>query len=314
MGQNHARVLSQLSGVEFIGVCDPMLEPGRQLFPFFRSTEELLAQGVDYCVVAVPTSAHLSVGLMLAEAGVHALIEKPLAGDLPSVATLQAAFADASLVAGVGHIERFNAASQEARRRIDGGQLGDLIQVSTVRQGPFPGRLYDVGVGLDLATHDIDLTTWIARSEYGSLLGRTRHLIGHVHEDLLAIVGTLESGVITNHLVNWLSPRKERSISIIGERGMLQIDTLSSDLTFFENGSIPNEWGQVAQFRGISQGDVTRYAFAKREPLLIEHESFRDAVLGESAEIVSLAEGAHTVRVALAALESASTGLACRID
>lgn len=308
MGRNHVRVLSSLEGFQLVGVFDRGYLDEQLPVKMLPSLEDLLSLELDYCVVAVPTAEHLSVGLALAEARVPTLIEKPIAVDRPSAERLIDAFAVAGVIAGVGHIERFNPAAQEARRRIDSGQLGELIQIATVRQGPFPGRFQDVGVGLDLATHDIDLASWIAQSHYRSVMAHARQLPGHPHEDLLAIVGSLSSQVVTSHVINWLSPRKERQVTIIGERGLLQIDTLSSDLTFFENGSVPNEWGQVAQFRGISQGDVTRYAFPKREPLVLEHEAMRDAILGEPAEIVSLEDAARTLHVALSALASAELG------
>ena len=82
---------------------------------------------------------------------------------------------------------------------------------------------------------------------------------------------------MTSHLVNWLSPLKERVTVVTGEKGAFVADTLTADLTFYANG-IATAWDDVAQFRGVSEGDVIRYAIPKPEPLRIEHEAFRDAV------------------------------------
>ena len=85
-------------------------------------------------------------------------------------------------------------------------------------------------------------------------------------------------------------------------------DTLTADLTFYANASVATEWDSVAAFRGVSEGDVIRYAFAKPEPLRIEHEAFRDAVLGKAEakdQIVTMEQGLATVAVASAMLESA---------
>jgi len=308
MGKNHARVLRTVAGVRVIGACDPFAGDEDIPIPVFRSFDELLSHGPDYCVVAVPTSHHFEVGMTLANAGVSALIEKPVAIDMASANTLATAFRSAGLVAGVGHVERYNPALREAQRRIALGELGELIQISTVRQGPFPGRLQDVGVALDLATHDVDLTSWIAQSGYRAVGAYASRLSDHEHEDLLTVVGQLRNGVVVNHVINWLSPKKERRTLVTGTRGVFQIDTLSSDLIFYENGSVPNEWNQVAQFRGITQGNIIQYAFPKREPLLLEHEAFRDAVLGVGSDIVTLDEGARTLEVALGALTSARLG------
>ncbi len=310
MGVNHARVLAQLPDVHFVGVVDPVAEQGlrSQGRPVLPDLDALLDLGVDYVVVATPTVTHLPIGLRMAHAGVHVLIEKPLTLDAAEAGELTQAFESRGLVGAVGHIERYNPALQQARDRIEGGQLGEIHQVATRRQGPFPARIGDVGVILDLATHDIDLTAWVTRSEYTAVSARTAHRSGREHEDLVAITGTLSGGIVTNHLVNWLSPMKERVTVITGERGALVADTLTADLTFFENGVVPLGWPMLESFRGVSEGNMTRYAFAKPEPLAVEHERFRDAVLGKSDDVIHFAAGTRTVRVAQAVLESANSG------
>ncbi|MGO4343749.1 Gfo/Idh/MocA family oxidoreductase, partial [Pedococcus sp. 2YAF34] len=119
------------------------------------------------------------------------------------------------------------------------------------------------------------------------------------------VVGQLSGGAVTSHLVNWLSPLKERVTIITGERGTFVADTLTADLTFYANGEIATTWDAIAKFRGVSEGDVVRYAIAKPEPLRVEHENFRDAVLGKDADIVTMEQGLTTVRVAEACIESA---------
>jgi len=71
---------------------------------------------------------------------------------------------------------------------------------------------------------------------------------------------------------------------------------------------VRHTWDDIANFRGVSEGDVVRYAIAKPEPLRVEHENFRDAVLGKDADIVTMHQGLTTVRVAEACIESATTG------
>lgn len=308
MGKNHARILSSLPGVTLVGIVDPLETEGEYYGQLMHSTEELLAQGVDYCFVAVPTFLHQEVGLLLASAGVHALIEKPLAVDAASAKDLTEAFEAAGLVGAVGHIERYNPALQQARVRIESGDLGQIFQVVTRRQGPFPARIADVGVIKDLATHDIDLTAWITQQPYVSVAASTAHRTGREHEDLVAVVGQLSRAVVVSHTVNWLSPFKERRTIITGERGALVADTLTADLTFYANGSVESEWEDMALFRGVSEGNVVRFAIPKPEPLRSEHEAFRDAVLGLDSRIVTMREGLASVAVAEAILKSAATG------
>ncbi len=312
MGRHHARILGSLDGVELVAVSDPMGDAhgvaGDR--PVFATVQELIAHGVDYAMVAAPTAFHEELGIALAEAGIHAMVEKPLAVDTPAAQRITAAFASRGLVGAVGHIERFNPALQKLRSKLDNGDLGDVYQIITRRQGPFPARIADVGVVKDLATHDIDLTAWVARSPFASVSARTVHKSGRVHEDIVAAIGQLENGIITNHLVNWLTPFKERLTIVTGERGTLVADTLTADLTYYANASVETEWDSVAAFRGVSEGDVVRYAFAKPEPLRVEHEAFRDAVLGlpgASERIVTMEQGLATVAVAEAMLKSAQT-------
>jgi UDP-N-acetylglucosamine 3-dehydrogenase len=306
MGRNHARVLNLLDGVELVGAADPSPSAvAPHGVPVVADLEALLKLGVDYVVVASPTGLHEELGLRLADAGVHALIEKPLAPSLEASRRLVEAFASKGLVGAVGHIERYNPALQSLRSRLEAGELGEIYQIVTRRQGPFPGRIADVGVVMDLATHDIDLTAWVTGRQYQTVSARTASRSGRPHEDMVSAVAGLEGGLMANHLVNWLSPFKERSTVITGERGSFVADTLTADLTFYANGAVGTEWEALRAFRGVSEGDMIRYAIPKREPLLVEHERFRDAVEGKQSDIVTLQQGMRTVQVAASVLRSA---------
>jgi UDP-N-acetylglucosamine 3-dehydrogenase len=307
MGRHHARILASLPGVDFVGVSDPLGDTGdhAQGRPVTKTIAELIALDIDYAIIAVPTIYHLEIGKELASSGIHALVEKPLSHDLQTAKELAQAFTNGGLVGAVGQIERYNPALQEARRRL--GQLGSLYQVVTRRQGPFPDRVADVGVVKDLATHDIDLTSWITGQSYASVSARIALRSGRKFEDLVAVVGDLQDGTVVNHLVNWLSPLKERVTILIGEKGAFVVDTLTADLTFYANGNVISPWDGIAQFRGVSEGDVVRYAISKHEPLRMEHENFRDAVLGKPADIVNMEQGLATIIIAEAIIHSAKT-------
>jgi len=297
MGRHHARVVREVEGMELVAVADATGDPHNVAggLPVLGDVHELIAVGIDAAVCAVPTGMHEEVGLALAEAGVHTLIEKPIAHSVEAGERLVKAFAARGVVGAVGHIERYNPSLQSLRARMANGDLGDIYQIATRRQGPFPARIADVGVVKDLATHDIDLTAWLAQSEYLAVSAQVTLRSGRPHEDLVAATGKLANGTVTNHLVNWLSPMKERITVVTGEKGTFVADTLHADLTFYANGVINTEWDSVANFRGVSEGDVTRFAIQKREPLRTEHERFRDAILGKATEIVTLQEGQNTL-------------------
>lgn len=310
MGRNHVRVLGSLDRVELVAVADSQ-QDRRDIaadLPLCGSLDELLEHDLDLCVVAVPTEDHESVGLQLAQAGVHALIEKPLANDSEGARRLVEVFERAGLVGCVGHIERYNPALRSLRHRLEAGELGEIFQIATRRQGPFPDRIRDVGVVKDLATHDFDLSAWVGNSRFVSVAARIAHKVGRPHEDMVSAVGTLANGTITNHLVNWLTPFKERVTVVTGDAGCFVADTLLADLTFYENGDVATQWDTISRFRGVTEGDMHRFAIEKPEPLQVELANFRDAVLGQDADIVTLRDGLAVVAVAEAALRSAQEG------
>ncbi len=310
MGRHHARVLRALDGVDLVAVADSTGDPFKVAgnLDVLPDVESLLKVGLDYVVVVVPTIFHEEVALKVAEAGVNALVEKPLGHDVPSSQRIAAAFESRGLIGGVGHIERYNPAVQSLRERLENGDLGDVYQIATRRQGPFPARIADVGVVRDLAPHDVDLAAWVARSTYSSISAQVAYRSGREHEDLVSITGRFANGVVANHLINWLSPMKERTTVVTGERGTFVADTLTADLTFFANATVATTWDRIAGFRGVAEGDVTRYAIPKAEPLATEHAAFRDGVLGTASNYVTMREGLETVSVVDAALESARTG------
>jgi predicted dehydrogenase len=316
MGRHHVRVLGEMPDVDLVAAADTQhrLPDSWRALDVVDTVEDLLDRGIEMCVLATPTVTHEPIAVQLAEAGVATLIEKPLAHDTKAAQSIAEAFARTATLSCVGHIERFNPALQEMRQRLAGGELGDLYQVITRRQGPFPDRIVDAGVILDLATHDIDLTAWVTGATYRSVSARSAHRSGRPHEDLVSVVAELSNGLVVTHLVNWLSPFKERVTAVTGDKGSLVADTLTADLTLFKNGSQAMEWDRVAAFRGVVEGDVIRYAIPKPEPLVTELRNFAAAVRGDTeGQVVTLEEGLSTVRIAEAVRDSAATGDTVRI-
>jgi predicted dehydrogenase len=289
-----------MEGVELVGVADPAGDRQRAAvgIPVVSTAEDLIEIGIDAASVVVPSNRHKEVGIKLAKAGVHALIEKPVADSVDAARILAKEFESAGLIGVVGHVERFNPAIIEMRRRLQEGELGEIYAMSTRRVGPFPTRISDVGVVLDLATHDIDLIRWLS-GPFVTMHSVSQSVIAGPNEDIIEVIGVLESGVIATMSVNWVSPVKERKLSVMGTRGAFVADLLSADLTFHQNGDVPTEWDEISRMRGVTEGHRITYAFQKREPLAAELEAFRDAVLGDAdAPIVTLADGVGVLEMA----------------
>lgn len=315
MGRHHARVIRETPGMDLVAVADPhgdRFGVVRSL-DVLRGVEDLVCSGVDAAVIAAPTIYHEEVALALAAAGIPTLVEKPIAHSAESARRVAAAFASAGVFGAVGYVERYNPALVEMRKQIAEGELGEVFQIVTSRQSTSPVRVSDVGVVKDLAAHDIDLTPWLVQSTYATVFAQVSHRSGGSYEDLAAVTGRLINGIIVNHLVNWLSPRKVRQTLVIGERGALVADTAAGDLTFYANGAAHNQWDAMTSFNGETQGEVLRYPLTKHQPLRIEYENFRDALIGRPNSCVTLEEGVNTLVVLEAILESAERDQAIRL-
>ena len=166
-----------------------------------------------------------------------------------------------------------------------------------------------MGVIKDLATHDIDVVGWLSDSRIAQVSAQTQHLSGQEHEDLVLVTGALESGPSFSLVVDRISPTKVRRTRVLGERGVLEADTLTGDLFFYENAEVDVAWSTDQQFRGVSEGNVTRYALRRDEPLRVELETFIDLVQGDDgADVVRLERGVEIVQIAETVIESARSG------
>lgn len=314
MGRHHARILQSNPAMRFAGAVDPggdrfgaVADPAL----LHATVTDLLDAGApDFAVVAVPTEEHLPTVRELAAAGVHVLIEKPLAATVAEAQAIIDVCAEHGVTGAVGHVERCNPALRALRGRVLDGQLGDVFLIATERVGPFPARVRDIGVVKDLATHDLDLVRWLGDAPIERVAAQTQHRMGREHEDLVLVTGRVENGRAFNSVVDWLTPTKVRRTRVLGERGMLVADTLTADLYFYANAHVPTGgWTADAARRGVAEGDMTRYALERREPLAVELEEFCAVLRGaDASKSVSLAEGLETVAVAEAVLESAASG------
>ena len=171
MGKNHARVLSELPGVTLVGVADPdqaqvEFVTSRLGCAGFSSLEALLDAGIDALTVAAPTQLHTAISLAAIARGVHVLVEKPIAHTVEEGRRIIDAAEKAGVTLMVGHVERFNPAVQSIRQAIAGD---DILSIQITRVGPFPPRMSDIGVVIDLAVHDIDLIRWFTGSEIAEI-------------------------------------------------------------------------------------------------------------------------------------------------
>ena len=310
MGFSHARVYAELDGVELVAVADPDPAACGRVANIYRPEvyadyRELLdREKPDIASIAVPTKAHVEVACEAMSRGVHVLVEKPLALTVEEGRTIIDAAKKYDTKLSVGHIERFNPAIIELKRRLREEELGRIFQVRARRVSPFPGRIQDVGVILDMASHDIDVIRHIVGSEVDRVYAETARRAHASCEDLLSAILHFSNDVIGVLDVNWLTPAKVRQLAVLGEGGMYLTDYLTQDVYWYKNTAVQDSWESLSVFRGAMEGDMVKVHFKKREPLRAQLESFVTAVREDFEPEVNGADALMAVDLSLTLAES----------
>ncbi|NWG08352.1 MAG: Gfo/Idh/MocA family oxidoreductase [Chloroflexi bacterium] len=311
MGRNHARVFSELPEAELVAVSDAdakQADAAAEKFGARAYTEyrELLEkEKPDAVSIAVPTVLHEEVGVAALESGAHVLMEKPIAATVEEGQRLIAKAKSAGRKLMVGHIVRFNPAIQALKQKLAAGELGRIFQVFCRRAGPFPARIRDVGVVVDLAPHDVDLMRFLTDADPVRLYAEIEQRLHTDHEDLLWGVLRFADGITGSLEINWLTPTKVRETLVLGERGLFRVDDLTQDLYFFENAQAKDvQWATLQTLKGVSEGSMTRFAIPRFEPLKAELQSFLKAIQDEKPVPVSGEDGLAALRISLALVES----------
>ncbi len=312
MGMNHLRVLRDLSGeqIQLVGVADEsdlVLHRAMNRFhvPGYTHYQQMVDEThLDLVSVVVPTHMHFEVASYLLERGINVLIEKPMARTTEEASTLiQLARRNGANIA-VGHIERFNPAIIELKRHLMAGEIGQLFHLHARRLGPFPSRIRDVGVILDLATHDIDIMRYLTSFEVEHVFAETQRRIHNTCEDLLLGVLRFSHDVIGVLDVNWLTPTKVRELTVTGEKGMFLVNYLTQDIYFYENDYTSTSWDALRSLTGVSEGTMTRLKVQKAEPLRLEYEDIIRALTNKTQPVVTGEDGLAALKIAHRLLES----------
>jgi predicted dehydrogenase len=309
MGRNHARVFAQMESTRLVAAADPdpvALEPIARTYTAHVYTDYvrmLDEEKPNLVTVAVPTRLHREVAIHAMQRGMHVFLEKPIAADIDDGQDIVDCAQHEGVKLAVGHIERFNPAVIVLKERLDAGELGRIFQIHARRVGPFPSRVQDVGVVIDLATHELNLLEYLTGSRVESVYAEIEREIHAQHEDLLTGILKFMDGTVGILDVNWLTPTKIRELSLIGEKGMFLVNYLTQDLYFYENEYRNGNWEDLA-IMGVSEGRRIRYNIKRKEPLLAELESFVGAIENDTKTQIGGEEALRAVLLAQRLLES----------
>jgi len=311
MGINHTRIYSELDESRLVAVCDtnPVLvarAAERFNVEAFSDYRQMLSIATPEAVsIVVPTALHRVVAEDCLNAGAHILVEKPIAATLSEGQHLIELAERLKRKLMVGHIVRFNPAIRQLKQRLQNDNLGRIYQIICRRVGPFPTRIRDVGVVIDLASHDLDLMRYLTEMDPIRVYAETEQRIHTEHEDLLLALLRFPDGMSGSLEINWLTPTKVREVLVLGERGMFKVDDLTQDLYFYENAFAGEPfWPALQTLRGVIEGSMTRFAVQRYEPLKAELQAFLQSVQLSEPVPVSGEDGLEALRLALALVES----------
>jgi len=298
MGGHHIRNLASMN-IELVGISDIDKKRITELSNTYNTKgfldyRELIKEGLDAAVVAVPTKLHKEVCNDLIKNGIDVLVEKPIADSIENAKEIIDNAKKFDVKLSVGHIERFNPAIQKLKELIKNDTLGKIVTMSSKRVGPYNPRIRDVGIIIDLGVHDIDIMSFLLEEKVKKVYatgGKRMHLF----EDYATILMTFGNSCTGLINTNWHTPHKVRSLTIVADKGIAEVDYIDQKLVLYDK-----EWEKDAKIE-------------KKEPLSIELECFIEYLKKDTAPPVSGEEGLHALEVAISAIDSYSNNIIKRI-
>jgi predicted dehydrogenase len=287
MGSNHARVFSGLQGAALVGVADPDRRQAEFVARTLSCTAVadvagLLDLNIDAVTIAAPTHLHRDIALACIARGIHVMVEKPIASSVEEGRDIIEAARRAGVTLMVGHVERFNPAVETIKEAL---RDEDILSIAITRVGPFPPRMSNVGVVIDLAVHDIDLIRWFTDSEIVEVQPQLSSAVAE-REDIALLQFRTASGVLAHINTNWLTPFKARNITVATRGKYIMADLLTRQVT------------ECFGFQPDGSYSMRHLSVGHAEPLRSELQAFLRAVRNGTPPAVSGEEGVASLEIA----------------
>ncbi|MGB7442362.1 MAG: Gfo/Idh/MocA family oxidoreductase [Coleofasciculaceae cyanobacterium] len=298
MGQHHARVLSFLKDVEIVGVSDINVERGldtasKYRVRFFEDYRDLLPY-VEAVCIAVPTRLHYEVGMTCLQAGIHVLVEKPIAASIAEAESLVNAAAHSQCILQVGHIERFNPAFQELSKVL---KTEELLALEAHRMSPYSDRANDVSVVLDLMIHDIDLLLELAAAPVVRLTASGSRASDSGYLDYVTAILGFANGIVATLTASKVTHRKIRRISAHCQNSLTEADFLNNEILIHRQttANCTTDYGQVLYRQ---DGLIEKVYTSNIDKLCAELEHFINCVRGGNQPSVGGEQALKALRLA----------------
>ena len=279
MGSAHARVYSKLNDCELVGICDINSDkkPLAKMYNcrFFQNSEEFFGENLDAVSVCTPTSMHRDVVKEALENGKNVLVEKPFADSLKNGEEMVKKASKIDRLLAVGYIERFNSAVRKLSEVVDFSQIYSTV---SMRFGPYPPRLKDTGVFLDLASHEIDILNHLTKIEPKVLYSHFSSRSDNGFEDYAYI--SLNYGHIHSHIeASWIPNYKLRLTHLYGNDKFYVLDYAQQKLvTYRAPPKAKIEHGSWNDILWLSRHVEEDFPISASEPLFLELQCFIDSV------------------------------------
>ena len=298
MGRHHARILSLLKDIELIGVCDANLARGLEIASqyrthFYENYEDMLPE-VDAVCIAVPTKLHHEVGVHCLKAGVHILIEKPIAASTAEAESLVNLAAKTGCILQVGHIERFNPAFTELNKVI---QTETILALEARRLSPYCDRANDVSVVLDLMIHDIDLMLELSASPVVKLTASGNISADSGNLDYVTANLGFANGVVATLTASKVTHRKIRCLAAHCKNSLIETDFLTNEILVHrhqQTNLLPKQQQVLYKQDGITEKVYT----SNIEPIYAEIEHFVNCIRGGERPSVGGEQALKALRLA----------------
>jgi len=313
MGQNHARIYNEISNL--VAVADPDEIQGSKVaarfnIPWYSDYNDMLDH-VDAVTIAVPTVFHRTVAETVASAGVHILIEKPLADNVEDGRAILKKVEATGIICSVGHIERHNPVISVAKEALSKNEWGDLITLYSRRVSNFPDRIHDVGVLFDLLIHDIDISSYLVANKLSTVYA-TGGQMKAKYEDYANVVMKHENGIISVCEANWLTPMKIRKLSLTTSTNYIELDYQNQTIHLFKSDYV--EVNPENLYSSNLDFSSQFLEVEKKEPLLLELLDFLKAINNNTQPLVTALDGLRVVEISEASLKSLETSQSQKLN
>lgn len=306
MGKHHARVYSEMDGVELVSVSD-VDEKRKEVAErfgckFYNDYREMIdKEDIDAVSIVVPTKLHKEVALECINKGKNVLVEKPISDTPENAREIIDAAKDKGVKLAIGHVERFNPAVQKLKEIIKKGELGEVTTVVARRVGVFPSQVQDANVIIDIGVHDIDILNYLIGKKPNKVFARSGRALSKNRDDYADILLRYD-GANAFIQVNWITPVKIRNLAVTGTRGYAELNYITQELVYYKsNYRVIDNFSDVIKF---GTPEIVKIEVEKSEPLKMELSDFIESISKNRKPVVSGEDGLSALEIALESIRA----------